>query len=73
MILFDKFALYFKHQSGVGRNIWLSALFSVGKLGWNGQPPLASNLHADNAHIPALDDFSFAKLEGERLSIFCPT
>lgn len=42
---------------------------AVGELGGDGEATLATDGHADNTDVPALDDFTLADLEGERLSL----
>ena len=77
MILFNELTLFVKHQSGVewsevGKNIWLSSLFFVGKPQKNWQPLFASK-HTNNALNSTSQLFFFDKLEGERISTFRPT
>merc|ERR1719221_1553718 len=66
---FNKFALDVEDQGGVGRNVWRSSSSTVAKLGRDDQLPLAAHLHAQHAHVPALDDLPGAQLELERLPV----
>lgn len=51
-------------QRAVGRDA-RKALAAVGEVGRNRQTALATNGHASNADIPALDDFTLSELKGE--------
>ena len=65
----DHLALNLECEAGVGRNLWHGALGAVSHLGWDGQLPLASHLHAFDSDVPALDDLSLAQLELEGLAL----
>ena len=48
---------------------WRSSISPVAKFGRDDQLPLAANLHAQHAHVPALDNLPGAQLELERLPV----
>ena len=48
---------------------WRSSISPVAKLGRDGEFPLASDLHAEDADVPALDDLPRAELELEGLPL----
>lgn len=60
--LFDLEQLDIKGQGAVGGDA-RQALRAVGQVGGNRQAALATDGHADNADIPALDDLALANLE----------
>jgi hypothetical protein len=60
--------LTIEDQLRVGRDSG-NTLGAVGKVSGDGEPALASNLHADEADVPTLDDFTLSKTEGERLAL----
>lgn len=65
--LFDRQKLDIKGQSSVfghsGRRIG-----TIGQVCGNDQSTLTSDLHTGKTNVPAFDDLTFAKLEGERLA-----
>ena len=48
---------------------WRSPLSPVAKLGRDDQLPFAAHLHAQHAHVPALDDLAGPQLKLERLPV----
>src|SRR5271166_2788541 len=54
-------------QLGVRRDHWRMTGRAVGQVGWNDQLPLAADLHAGYAFVPALDDSASPERERERL------
>ena len=79
MILFNEFTFFVKHQSGVGVE-WSEEKFLAELPVLRGQASeelaaficLQTHQQCPQSHIPALDDFFFDKLEGERISTFRP-
>ena len=67
-VLVDGETLDVKDELRVGRYSGES-LVAIGQLGGNGDTTLTTNGDANDTDIPALDDFSSAKLEGERLAL----
>lgn len=59
-----------KNECGVGGDVTLLTL-PVRKRRWHGEDTLATNLHADDALVPALNDLSGTKVEGELLQWTC--
>src|SRR5579864_2105683 len=68
LLLPDVEQFHIKNQRCVGRDRAAGSTRSVGKARRNPQLPLAADLHSRNALVPALDDFSGAQLEDERLA-----
>lgn len=67
-VLLDLEQLDVELQLAVGRDARLS-LVAVGKVGGDGKSSLATDRHALDANIPALDDFTLADLEAERRAL----
>ena len=59
--------LDFKRQLGVGRDNSGIAALAVAEFGGNRKLAFASGLHSRDSLIPALDNFTCAELESERL------
>lgn len=66
--LLDLQRLDIEDERGVRRNV-AHVLAAVGEVRGNGDSPLAANLNALDADLPALDDFTGAQLEAEWLAL----
>lgn len=67
--LVDSDALDVKDQVGVGRNVRGRALLAVRKRSGDGKATLTAGGDASDTDVPALNDFTDAELEGERLAL----
>ncbi|KAF1736493.1 hypothetical protein CRV24_002099 [Beauveria bassiana] len=68
MRLLDLEQLDVKGQRAVGGNAGQS-LAAVGEIGGDSQATLATNRHADDTDVPALDDLALTNLEGKGLAL----
>lgn len=66
--LLDLDELDIEDESAVGRDAG-EGLAAVGEVGGNSQPTLATDGHAENTNVPALDDLTLANLEAERRAL----
>lgn len=66
--LFDGEKLDIEDQLAVGRNAG-ELLAAIGKVGGDCQATLATDSHAGDTNVPALDDLASAGLEAERLAL----